>query len=138
MSEGITPFMRGYVDAWLFSRDDDTYLKYDYLDTGPDIQALAAYAERAIRDVMGGEFDLLPAVSQHGLPDKSLLGYCCFMETSGHGVGLWDRAAFEQYAEPYRRAVGEHLTEHVGHFVTDNVIDTEYPFYVITGGTDES
>lgn len=142
----MTAFMRGFIGAWLWSTpiiNDDDYgvvyadeRGYDVTDAGITIRALASHCEAAIQRIMGSEYDALPTVSQHGQPDLSLLGYCCFMETSGHGVGLWDRAGFEQYAAPYRAAVGSHLTEDIGAYVDNEVIDTlkQYDFGTIIGG----
>jgi|SRR5690625_245291 len=139
----MTAFMRGYIAAWLWSTpliSDDNGTAYaddcgySVDDAGITIRALAEYCEHAIQRIMGDSYHNLPDVSKHGQPDKSLLGYCCYMETSGHGVGLHDRDGFEQYAVPYRAAVGPHLTEDIGTYVHNGVIDTQYNFGTIIGG----
>lgn len=102
-------FLRGYLDAALFTTDNDAPGGCDYVESGRADEMLPKlpdyFVERASRDCDKFESENETLLALAG--DDWQNGADFWYTRNGHGVGFWDRGYPDDVADPLTEAAHE-------------------------------
>lgn len=112
-SECTDPFLRGYLDAALFTTDAEPPGGCDYVECGRSDDMFpklpAEFIEQARQDCARFESENAELLQQAG--DYERNGADFWYTRNGHGVGFWSRDYPDEVADPLSEAArkfGEH------------------------------
>lgn len=102
----VDPFLRGYLDAALFTTDDDVPGGCDYVDSGRADEMFPMlptyFIEQARKDCAKFTVENCALLNQAGDPWQN--GADFWYTRNGHGVGFWDRGYADAIADPLTEA----------------------------------
>jgi hypothetical protein len=106
-------FLQGYLDAALFTTDQQPPSGCDYVESGRADEMYSSlpdyFIEQAQADCVRFESEQAALLAQAG--DRWQNGSDLWYTRNGHGVGFWDRGYADEVAEPLTtaaHAMGEH------------------------------
>jgi hypothetical protein len=91
--ENLHPFLRGYLEAALWTTDPDAHGGCDYAECGRAEEMVSRIPQRFIDEAIADCDDFAQAnaelLAQAGTHDQN--GHDFWLTRNGHGVGFWDR-----------------------------------------------